>query len=260
MAKKKCPECPECIQDVPKWMVQFGDLMSLLLVFFVLLLSMATFDPKKVTEAVGSLTGALSVLEGGFQTEVSVERPRITVPVEQTPETAEVVQMVERVISEVEQMLKEEGAREVISLEESEEGFMIRMPANLLFQPGSAKIYNEDALLFLKRVSMMITKLPNEMEVVVRGHTDDGDIPLGSLYRDNWELSSARAVTVVKELIHDGVRPQRLTAAGHANYRPIATNATEEGRARNRRVELHFIGADKGDKGGAKSSVLDSAN
>ena len=71
MGKQKCPECEQCL---PAWLAAFGDLMSLLLCFFVLLLSMSSMDAKKVSEAIGSLSGAMSVLEGGVKTEVSKQR------------------------------------------------------------------------------------------------------------------------------------------------------------------------------------------
>ena len=79
MGKKKCPDCPKCL---PGWLAAFGDLMSLLLCFFVLLLSMSTMDAKKVQEAIGSLAGALSVLEGGTKTEISRERQQQATPIE----------------------------------------------------------------------------------------------------------------------------------------------------------------------------------
>lgn len=68
MGKKKCPDCEKCL---PAWLAAFGDLMSLLLCFFVLLLSMSSMDAKKISEAIGSLSGAMSVLEGGIKTEIS---------------------------------------------------------------------------------------------------------------------------------------------------------------------------------------------
>jgi len=70
---KKCPE-PECPKCLPEWLAAFGDLMSLLLTFFVLLLSMSSMDAKKIQEAIGSLAGALSVLEGGTKMEISREK------------------------------------------------------------------------------------------------------------------------------------------------------------------------------------------
>ncbi len=85
MGKQKCPDCPKCL---PGWLAAFGDLMSLLLCFFVLLLSMSSMDARKVTDAIGSLAGALSVLEGGTKTEVSHERQQLATPIESQEETS----------------------------------------------------------------------------------------------------------------------------------------------------------------------------
>jgi len=254
MGKKKCPECPKCL---PGWLVQFGDLMSLLLVFFILILSMSSLDTEKVKEAIGSLAGAMSVLEGGMQTEVSIKRIQKATPIETTTETAEEVNKVVNLVSDINEIIRTQGGGETVSVEETQEGFMIKLPAGLLFKPGSATIENDDAILFLKRVALMVNKMPNSMEVVVRGHTDDSGLPRTSIFKDNWELSTARAVSVTKELIKERVKGERLSAAGHAQYRPVATNATPQGRARNRRVELHFLSRKKEDKGPTKRSVLD---
>lgn len=257
MAKKnKCPECEKCL---PRWIVTFGDMMSLLLVFFILLLSMSSMDTRKVSEAIGSLAGAMSVLEGGKQTEISPERIMRATPVEAQPETVTEVNRVAAVIAEINEIIESQGGQ-AVTLEEAEGGFIIQMPASLLFRPGSAVIESDDALLFIKRVALMISKMSNNMDVVVRGHTDNMPIPSESLYKDNWELSTARAVNVTKELINSGVRPARLTAAGHAQYRPIATNTTPEGRARNRRVELHFLSKNQGLQAPTAASILDTVN
>jgi len=256
MAKKKCPECPKC---VPQWLVTFGDMMSLLLVFFILLLSMSSMDTKKVSEAIGSLAGAMSVLEGGKQTEVSIERIMIATPIEEQPETVTEVNRVQSVIAEINEIIEAEGGQ-AVTLEEAEEGFIIQMPANLLFRPGSAIIESDDALLFIKRVALMITKMSNDMDIIVRGHTDDQPLPDDSLYKDNWELSTARAVNVVKELIEAKVPPSKLSAAGHAQYRPLTTNATPEGRARNRRVELHFMSKNLERQAPTAKSILDTVS
>jgi len=254
MAKKKCPECPKCL---PGWLVTFGDLMSLLLVFFVLLLSMSSMDTKKVSEAAGSLSMALSVLEGATRTEVSPNRILKATPIEEKPETAEEVNRIESVIADINEIIKSQGGQSVV-LEEAEEGFIIQMPASLLFKPGSAVIENDDAILFIKRAALMISHMPNDIEVIVQGHTDNGQVPSNSPYKDNWELSTARAVSVIKELINDGVRAKRLSASGRAQFQPIATNATPEGRARNRRVELHFISKNQSRKNKAIKTILDT--
>jgi len=258
VAKKKCPEveCPKCL---PGWLAAFGDLMSLLLCFFVLLLSMSTMDAKKVEEAVGSLSGALSVLEGGTKTEISKERQQETTPIDQQDETAQKIKTMKRTIIEINEMMKNGSANaSEITLQESEDGFMIRLPAKLLFKSGEALIQDEDALLFLKRIALIIDKLPKHLHINIVGHTDNSPSDTVGLYRGNWSLSAERAISVAKELIKDGIEPKLITAGGKAEFDPIASNLTPEGKEKNRRVELYFFSKDKDDKQSAKKSILDA--
>ncbi|GHV09181.1 chemotaxis protein MotB [Campylobacterota bacterium] len=254
MAKKKTEDCPKC---VPRWVVQFGDMMSLLLVFFILLLSMSTIDAKKVNEAIGSLVGALSVLEGGTQSEVSRERMQLATPIVNQSETDETVNRVTVTISEFNEIIRRQGGEETIQVKEAIEGFIIQLPASLLFREGSDKIISNDAILLLKRIAMLTAGMPKDLEIVVRGHSDNQEALGSAAFVDGWSLSTARAVSVVKQLIVNGISPQRLSAAGYSNFQPIATNDTAQGRARNRRVEIHFLGKDKSSEGKAPKSVLD---
>ena len=253
MGKKKPCDCPKCL---PAWLAAFGDLMSLLLCFFVLLLSMSSMDAKKVSEAIGSLSGAMSVLEGGIKTEISRQRVQESTPLENRDESSEQVNRIAASIIEASEMVKQSGGP-AVSLEESEDGFVIRLPANMLFKSGSAKIENEDSILFLKRIALIIQEFPNTVEMSVRGHTDDTQPGSNSLFRDNWELSSARALSVLKELTQSGVAKNRIHGAGYGQYRPIATNASKEGREKNRRVDLHFFSMKKSDESKIKS-LLDA--
>ena len=254
MAKKKCPECPDCL---PAWLAAFGDLMSLLLCFFVLLLSMSSMDAKKISEAIGSLSGAMSVLEGGTKTEISKQRIQESTPIESQDETSEVVNRVQQAAGDANEMM-EQNQGTVITVEEAQDGFVIKLPASLLFDAGSATIENQDAILFLKRVALIIEELPNEIQVSVQGHTDDIGPGSSSSFKDNWELSTARAISVLHELLLDGIAPNRISASGYAEYAPVATNATQTGREKNRRVELHFYGKKSENEQKIKSSVLDS--
>ncbi len=260
---------------MPEWLAAFGDLMSLLLCFFVLLLSMSTMDAKKLEEAIGSLAGALSVLEGGERSELEERRleqgtgggAASTSPTEietsqqaQSQMAQEIQKIWMQMVSlknEINELALTQGATPV-NLEEAEKGFMLRLPAELLFKPGEANIDNMDALLFLKRIAMIIRKLPQNLQVHVIGHTDNRPPGAKSPFKDNWELSTARAVSVVKELIKDQVNPKRLTACGKAQYDPIATNATPEGRAKNRRVDLYFFSNEPQLEGKARQSILDA--
>ncbi len=255
MAKDKCPECPECM---PEWLAAFGDLMSLLLCFFVLLLSMSSMDAKKVSEAIGSLSGAMSVLEGGTQTEVSKKRIQEATPIDSQDETADTVNRVKQAASDMNEMMEKAQGPEV-TVDEAEDGFVIKLPATLLFKPGSATIENQDALLFLKRVALIAQQLPNDLQMSIQGHTDNTNPAPSSPFKDNWELSSARAIAVLHELVLDGVKPVRMSAAGFAQYQPIATNMTPTGREKNRRVEIHFFGQ-KNRVSKKSSSILDKVS
>ncbi len=241
---------------MPEWLATFGDLMSLLLCFFVLLLSMSTMDAKKVKEAIGSLAGALSVLEGGTQTEVSRNRIQMATPIQKTNETAQTVNRLSSAIAEFKQFTAG-GKGPAITLQEGEQGFFIRLPADITFQPGSATITNQDTLLFLKRIAIIIKEyLPKDIQIQIKGYTDDMPPPKGSPYKDNWELSAARALSVLKILIKDGVNPAQLSAAAYGPYHPIASNLNPKGRAKNRRVEIWFF-ATKQNPNNVKKSVLD---
>jgi len=255
MAKKKCPECEQCL---PAWLAAFGDLMSLLLCFFVLLLSMSSMDAKKISEAIGSLSGAMSVLEGGTKTEISKMRMQQSTPIDSNDETAEAVNKVAQAVMDANEMM-EKGHGSAISVEEAEEGFAIKLPASLLFKSGSATINNDDAILFLKRVALIIEELPKNLQISVQGHTDNQGPGKNTVFKDNWELSSARAISVLQELILDGVDPKRISAAGFAQYKPVATNATKAGREKNRRVEIHFFGSKSDEESKVKSTILDKA-
>jgi len=240
---------------MPGWLATFGDLMSLLLCFFVLLLSMSTMDAKKVKEAIGSLAGALSVLEGGTQTEVSRERIQKATPIQKNEETAQTVNKLSQAIMEFKQFTQG-GKGPAIVLEEGEEGFFIRLPADITFAPGSAMITDQDSLLFLKRIAIIIKEyLPKNVEIQIKGYTDNVPPPKNSPYKDNWELSAARSLSVLKILIKNGVNPAQLSAAAYGPYHPIASNNTPQGRAKNRRVEIWFFA--KKNKEKIQKSVLD---
>jgi chemotaxis protein MotB len=253
MAKKKCPDCPECL---PQWLAAFGDMMSLLVVFFVLLLSMSSMDAKKVSEAIGSLSGAMGVLDGGTQTTVSNQQLQQAVPREKHDESIQSISKIRQAIEDANEMMQRRTDTAAISLEDAQEGLVITLPSALLFKRGSAKITDEDTILFLKRIALIIGQLPNSMNILVNGYTDNQPPMKNSPYKDSWQLSSARALAVVKELVTDGVRADRLGAVGYGEYRPVTTNDTPAGRERNRRVTISFFAADQAKDKKADKSIL----
>jgi len=213
-------------------------------------------DAKKVSEAIGSLSGAMSVLEGGSKTEISKRRIQESTPIESQDETSETVNRITQAVIAANEMM-EKGHGPSITMDEAEEGFSIELPASLLFKAGQSKIENEDALLFLKRVALIIQELPQDLDIGIEGYSDNLSPGKNSPYIDNWELSSARAISVLKELIVDGVEPSRMFAAGFGEYHPVATNSTEKGRAKNRRVEIKFYGKKSDQEGKVAKTLLD---
>lgn len=221
------------------WMGTFGDLMSLLLTFFVLLLSMATFDKKRVEMAIASLEGTFSVLETGKQSEVNPPKTIYALDLKTDQDTVEAENVLASLITEYDEMTKMAQGPSV-KLEEAEDGFIVRIPNELLFAKGSAEIRQSDMQLLLKRIALEINKMPNNIHLKVSGHTDNTPLGENGRYGDNWTLSTARALAVTRELQDNRVRPARMAACGEGEYKPVSTNATEEGQANNRRVELYF--------------------
>lgn len=250
-------ECPKCL---PAWLAAFGDLMSLLLCFFVLLLSMSSMDARKVEDAIGSLAGALSVLEGGSKTEISREKQQQDNPIKKDSQStnSKSMQKIKSTLQELNEMLQAVGSPKA-TFKESEDGFIVQLPASLLFKPNSVSITNDDALLFLKRIALIVQRIPKDIRVDVIGYTDDSQPSKDGPFKNNWELSTLRAVSVATELIKDKVDPKRLITSGRSKYDPIASNATEEGRAKNRRVELHFYSTDSKNEKKAQQTILDTA-
>jgi chemotaxis protein MotB len=217
---------------------------------------MATMDAVKVREAVGSFKGSLGIL-GGSQVIMVDDKMAIPTqtPVQDDDDVGDALSKFKdpvKEISDIVELLSEDQA----SLEEGENGFLIRLPASVLFRPGEVGIENEDGLLFLKRISMVVSELKNELKLQVRGFTDDRAPLSDTPYKDNWELSFQRSLSVLKELVKDGVDPSRISASGFGEFDPIATNTTEKGRSTNRRVELYFYSEASKNKVD-KSTMLD---
>ncbi len=121
---------------------------------------------------------------------------------------------------------------------EDERGFVIQIGADAFFAPGSAT-FAGDAMPVLERISEFLKPLPNMVRI--EGHTDNTPVPPGSAFATNWELSSQRAINVLKALADYGVDDGHLSAAAYADTRPLVSNDTPEGRAYNRRVDVTVL-------------------
>lgn len=131
----------------------------------------------------------------------------------------------------------QKGLEGAIEVSESEDVIRVRLLNKVLFQTSKAGL-DEQAQKTVALLAHVLRQMENT--VIVEGHTDS--VPVrGGLYRSNWELSVARSYAIIERLIGEGVAPARLVAAGYGEFHPVAGNDTEEGRARNRRVDILIL-------------------
>jgi len=146
----------------------------------------------------------------------------------------------ERAKAELEGRLRKEINDKEVSVEMMERGLVITFVAEVLFDSGKSKLRPE-ALSRLDKVASVLLTTVSDLNVGIEGHTDNVPIKY-SKWKSNWELSSARAMSVLHYLIQEqGVNPQRLSATGYGEYQPVASNDTKEGRQMNRRVEIVIL-------------------
>lgn len=237
MAKNKCPAC-DCPQGVPLWLGTYGDMVTLILTFFILLLSMATFDTQRIALAIGSLEGSLAVLEKGSQTQINPPALIKATPMETEVEMDNVVNIFASLITDYNEVNRISNGPSV-ELEESEKGIIVRIPEELLFASGSAVLENPSGIALVKRLSMEFAKLPDKVLIKAIGHTDNTPMRKDSLFADNLELSVARGVNVAELIVAQGVAKARVLGGGEGEFSPVASNEIPSLRAKNRRVELY---------------------
>jgi len=241
--------------STPNWIVTFADLATLLLTFFILLLSFAEMDVEKYRAMANSMSmafGSNNVLaeEVGGTPLTLIEADTVSLPepsetlqdqpefIDERAEVAEtrqvpggVLDLASRLVGE----LQTEVAAETLHVNYDEDQVVIRFSEEATFRSGEAAIKPE-MIPIIERVVAVLAGCSGD--VVVSGHTDDRPISSGR-YRSNWDLSAARAVSVVHELVLDRqISAERVVAAGRAETRPLAANDTPESRALNRRVEI----------------------
>lgn len=274
MSKKKAKKCPECPAG-EKWAVPTADFFSLLLALFIALYALASVNKEKVRalkeefvkiydfaptpeeispvlpmnpestdKSEKSSSGKMPVSSGGALLD--------TTPTMGDGST--VASSSESDEQDAQNVSVGEGA-----LDQTMDGVLLKLPATIPFRGSNASIDDQEMHLFIKRVADIINTLPPTVDISVRGYTDNLVLPRGSQFRDNLDLSSARAATVVRELIQNGVAADRLSSAGFGAGKPLASNSSEANRAKNRRVEFYmFVSNDKKLEKEKQKNILDS--
>lgn len=185
------------------WAITYGDLMSYLMIFFLMLYV------------------ASSTRSAGMQVSIKAAEQRFADDARS-----------------IEQMFSRYGTQKIARLEISENKVRIVFLAPVLFDSGSAFLKPE-SLPMLQQMVDSLTALPNAIQV--EGHTDDRPLGPGGKFKSNWELSAARAFAVLRFLEISGVPQQRLSAIGYGEFRPLSDNKTADGRAANRRIEINIL-------------------
>lgn len=240
MPRQKKPK-----KGAPAWMVSFADLQQLLLVFFILLFSMSSTDEAKFNAFMSSINSALSTEGLGLTDEGDSTLNYNGDPTNLLEEiTSQKNQQLNEELKEVQEYLESnnldgEALTEFISAHKSEEGVILTIKDLVLFDSGSAEI-KDSAKKLLDKLAPLIKEKGSDIRV--EGHTDNVQVGEASKYKDNWELSTARASEVVAFILSQNiVGPEQVSVAGYAEYKPVAENNTAENKAKNRRVDIVLI-------------------
>lgn len=219
----------------PGWMVTFADLMSLLLTFFILLFSMSNVDEEKFDSAAQSIQGAFGGI--GIYDRNTSKTP-VSNSMEENIEIDVKKEEIENMHKKVTKYLSSKNINNEVTVNTDEKGVYFDIKEAVLFDSGSAEI-KESGIKVLKELSGLIKDINNQL--MIEGHTDN--VPINNnKYSSNWELSTARAISVVKYFTEVGkITPGRMAAIGYGEYNPIVDNSTEKNRAVNRRVNLLII-------------------
>ena len=226
MAKKK--KNITIKQGLDDWVMTYGDMMSLLLTFFVLIVSFSSMQETKFQQAANSLRDAFGVLATP-ESVIAFNDPLVP---NHNPSDEESDVLYE--VRHVEKMILDAELDKQVAVEVRDDGVMFRLNAPFLFKSGGAERAEEPRGV-LEEMSKLLTKFPYKIEI--GGHTDD--LPISTnRFPSNWDLSAARAVSVARYFQSVGMPPDRIAATGYGEFHPIAENATAEGRKKNRRVEI----------------------
>ncbi|WP_138420646.1 flagellar motor protein MotS [Aquibacillus sediminis] len=234
-------------KGAPKWMVTYSDMVTLVLVFFVLLFSMSQLDLAKFEALQESFRNqgifdhnSSAVLEEDHNAGEDLENEQT----DHEEDESEIDQQeleedsLDELLEEVETFLDENQLNNVISATRTEEGVVLTLQEVILFNSAEAEIL-EKGKPFLEKVGVLLSNIPNDVRV--EGHTDTRPIATHR-YPSNWELSGARASSVIRHILnHNDLEEDRFIAAGYSDTRPVAENTTPENMSKNRRVEIVIL-------------------
>lgn len=236
-APAKCKKCEEC--TVPEYMLTYGDMVTLLLTFFVLLYNPQTIEESRLQLILAAFSG-LGMQSGGNTLQVG-KLAELGNTVMALP-SLEYGRAMDKSRKKAISLFQPEINTKKVRVTEDERGLIISLAADSFFRKGSAEIDMEKARSTLQKAAELLkSSAMAERTFRIEGHTDSIPTDPDGPFPTNWELSTARATNVLHYLVDFGVDETRFQVAGFADTRPLASNDTEEGRAYNRRVDIVIL-------------------
>ncbi|MCU7940460.1 MAG: OmpA family protein [gamma proteobacterium symbiont of Bathyaustriella thionipta] len=230
-------------EGAPAWMVTFADLVTLLLVFFILLFSISSIETEQFKSVLSSIQIALNqntpaasqiiIQQAPPSTDSEIEPivPQPGMDKDDQPEQSDK----DELVNDIESMIEEQRLGKFVYVYTEGERIIIRIKGTILFPSGDVELF-EDAVPIFDDIHYLFKKYA-DYNIDIKGYTDD--TPISTVrFPSNWELSAVRATTVLRFFIDQGIHPGRMSATGYSDLFPIAGNDTVEGRAQNRRVEF----------------------
>ncbi|MBT8435309.1 MAG: OmpA family protein [Gammaproteobacteria bacterium] len=224
------------------WIVTFADMMTLILVFFILLYTLADFEDEAYKELIESV----QVIDGNGN-QISVidfakregRNPEPLKAIEDmlglNPGNLPVENLKPALVADLESMISSTDLADGVELVFDGDKINLQIDGRYLFESGEVELKDRARFIFANLAQMFRDYA--DYSIAIRGHTDDLNIQTAR-FPSNWELSAVRATTVLRFFIQQGIDPERMTATGYADYLPLVENNSPANRTRNRRVEF----------------------
>lgn len=274
-----------------RWLVTYADLMTLLVALFMVLFSISSVNKSKLESLQHSLQdafsgkilpGGQSIKEGGGVQNIKTPsqspkesslQPYVGSPKDQSVAKNKAAaaaaaaraagnaeeQAFRHLKSRLDSVAAAKGISGKVKVSITDQGLLIRLLTDKLLFPSGSATPTPQSLPLLRDVADLLHSTAQSHQLIVSGNTDNQPIHSGQ-FEDNLSLSSARAESIFRTFTHDGISPQRMTAAGRGEYQPIASNATDAGRSINRRVEILVPRITSVTAAGASSATSDTSS
>lgn len=222
------------------WLDTYADTITLLLTFFVLLYSMSSLDSEKLKQLSNAFNEVMSGKSADSILQYDLYNGKVPLVGGESP----VEDMIENggsqveTYEEIQKFVEENDLSATVEITSDERGIILQLKDSILFEPGRADL-KQDSLAILDKINVLIATLPNS--IIVEGHTDN--VPVGvKEFESNWELSATRATKVLRYFTEaKGQNPNRFSAVGYGETKPLVPNNSTKNKAKNRRVNILLV-------------------